>query len=75
MVEGQVVAIDLRSRRYLAVEGSGAVLWSSLAAGSSAPDLAASLVERFGIDLVTAERDVVALLADLDARGLLEPAP
>jgi hypothetical protein len=75
VVEGQVVAVDLRARRYLTVEGAGAELWPALADGSTVGDLADLLVRRFGIDPATARQDVAALLTDLAARELLEPAP
>jgi len=70
-VGGEVVALDLASSRYLAVNESGAALWPLLAQGSTRPALAAHLQATFGVDAERATADVDAFLADLAARGLL----
>ena len=72
-VEGQVVAIDVSSREYLALNRTGACVWPALAEGSTVPDLVRLLIERFEVDEPQATHDVELLIADLRARGLLEP--
>jgi hypothetical protein len=74
-VEGELVALDLRESRYLAVNRTGKVLWAALAEGATREDLAERLDETFGIERSRAERDVDAFIADLDSRGLLAPEP
>jgi hypothetical protein len=72
-VEGRVVAIDVASREYLALNRTGAWLWPALAEGTTVAALVGRLVERFAVDEATAARDVGALLDDLRGRGLLAP--
>ena len=71
-VEGEVVAVDLRTSEYLAVNRSGAVIWQALADGATPGELAERLVAAFDVGRAVAARDVDEFLAILDARGLLE---
>jgi hypothetical protein len=49
-------------------------MWNALADGTTKEELAASLVDEYGIDAGTASEDVDAFLADLKERGLLDEA-
>ena len=72
VVGDDVVVLDLQGSVYLQVkDGSGRVLWESLAEGASQEQLASTLVERYGIDATRAEADVATFLADLRGRDLL----
>jgi hypothetical protein len=73
LVEGEVVAVDLERSEYLLVNRTGAALWRLLAEGSSPGELAADLVERYGLAPRRAEADVEVFVAALAQRGLLEP--
>jgi hypothetical protein len=66
-----VVVLDLEGSVYLKLNGSGRVLWEALTAPRAAPELAALLVETYGIDEARANADVSAFVADLRRRGLL----
>jgi len=66
-----VVVLDLEGSVYFKLNGSGRVLWEALTEPRTEPELAAALVERYGIDESRAATDVAAFLADLRARGLL----
>jgi hypothetical protein len=70
-VEEQVVALDLRTQQYLAVNRAGRALWQELVSGATQDELVDRLIASFGIDQSIAERDVAAFIADLDAQGLL----
>ncbi|MGH2993054.1 MAG: PqqD family protein [Solirubrobacterales bacterium] len=70
-VEGELVALDLRESRYLAVNRSGQVLWAALAEGATRDELVERLVEAFDIEAASAAADVDAFTAELDSRGLL----
>ena len=74
-VEGEVVALDVRTSQYLAVNRTGAVLWPLLAAGTDREALVAAVLGEFEVDAATAERDVDAFLARLGEQDLLEPRP
>lgn len=71
-VEGEIVALDRAAREYIAVTGSGAVLWPLLVAGTTPSALAEALAARFDVSPATADRDVERFVASLEARDLLE---
>jgi coenzyme PQQ synthesis protein D (PqqD) len=73
-VDGEVVALDAESSKYLSANASGAVLWQALAKGATRDELAEALTSTFGIDEATARGDVDAFVAELEARQLLEDA-
>ena len=69
--EGTVL-LDLRSGKYFALNGAGSVLWEAVAAGSSRGTALERLAERFPeVPAERLARDADALLAQLEARGLL----
>jgi hypothetical protein len=70
-VEGDVVVLDLRESRYLAINRTGQVLWSALAEGATRDELTERLVEAFGIDRAQAAADVDAFTSELESRDLL----
>jgi Coenzyme PQQ synthesis protein D (PqqD) len=70
-VEGELVALDLRESRYLAVNRTGRVLWAALAEGSSRDELVEQIAGEFGVERARAEADVDAFTAELESRGLL----
>lgn len=70
-VEGEVVALDLRTLNYLGVNQTGAVLWPALAEGTTRDELVQRLVAAFGIDEASAARDLDAFLASLAEHGFL----
>jgi hypothetical protein len=72
VIEGEVLALDLRSSTYLAVNDSGAALWPLLEAGASRSELADALATRFAIPRERAEADLERFLAVLRDRDLLE---
>ena len=73
-LDGETILLDLANSRYLRLNTSGTVLLPGLVAGESAPELVARLRSRFDVDEAVAARDVDALIGNLDAAGLLEPA-
>jgi coenzyme PQQ synthesis protein D (PqqD) len=70
--EGEVVALDLRTSTYLAVNKTGASLWQALIEGASREQLVARLEERFGVDRERAEGDLDAFLQSLRDQDLLD---
>jgi hypothetical protein len=74
-VEGELVALDLRESRYLAINRSGQVLWAALAEGATRDELVERLVEAFDIEVGHAAADVDAFTAELESRGLLVREP
>ncbi len=71
-VEGEIIALDVATSRYLSVNRTGAVLWSDLATGASREDLVSRLVDEFGVDRETATEHLDAFLGSLAEENLLE---
>ncbi len=71
-VAEEVIALDLGTSRYHAVNGSGRVLWKELAGGTSVAALRTALVRAYPAAQPSADTDVARFLADLDARCLIE---
>lgn len=71
-LEGEVVALDEAELTYLAGNGSAALLWPELAAGTTRERLAAILADQFDVDATEVQADVDRFLEDLQSRGLLE---
>jgi Coenzyme PQQ synthesis protein D (PqqD) len=70
-VEGEVVALDLRTSAYLAVNESGAKLWSALASGASRDELIDLLVRTFELPREQATTDVDAFIEMLARQDML----
>lgn len=70
-VNGEIVALDLRSSTYFTTNRTGAIMWIALVEGSAVADLVASLRSRFDIDQRQAVEDVRTFLALLSTNDLL----
>lgn len=70
-VEGELVVLDLRESRYLAINRTGQVIWTALAEGATRDELTERLVEDFEIERARAAADVDAFTTELESRGLL----
>jgi hypothetical protein len=71
-VEGELIAVDVRTSEYLSINPTGATLWRALQDGTTPAQLAERLVARFDVEPGAAARDVGEFLAALQGRGLLE---
>lgn len=74
LLDDEIVALDLRRGTYLGVNPTGATIWPALVAGATHDELLSLIVDSFDVDRERARRDIDALVADLQARGLLEDA-
>lgn len=70
-VDGEIIALQHTSSEYLSTNGTGALLWKSLAEGASREDLIGLIVDEFGIDKGRAAADTDAFLDALAEQGLL----
>ena len=71
-VEGELIALDVQSSDYFAVNRTAASIWPALVEGSTRTDLIESLMGRFGIEHDVAARDLDAFLEQMSERSLLE---
>ena len=69
----EIVLLDMRTWEYLGLNGSGATLWPALVEGATPAALGDLLVETYGIDAESANRDVDGFLASLSESQLLAP--
>lgn len=70
-VDGEIIALHLKTSTYFSTNKSGADLWKLLAEGTTAADMAEALTEIYGIDAGQAEADVRAFLKHLLEHDLL----
>ncbi len=71
-IEGEIVALDMRAWVYISINSSGAILWPTLAAGTTREDLVTRLSDAFSLDRASAEKDVDAFVRALREQGLLD---
>jgi hypothetical protein len=69
--DDHIVALDIASTEYFALNGSGAHLWRLLLKGTTLAELSEELVELYGIEKSSADEDVQTFLSQLSERGLL----
>jgi len=74
-VEEQILALDLKTSRYLAINRSGRELWGALVDGATRSELVHLLIDSYDLDRDRAATDVAAFLDELDGRGLLASDP
>lgn len=70
-IDGEIIALDEHGMRYVAANGAAAVLWQQLVGGTTREDLAARLLETYGIAGDRALADADAFIAQLNSEGLL----
>jgi hypothetical protein len=70
-IDEEIVALDGRRSDYLAINGSGALLWPLLVDGATPEQLVSVLVESYGVDESRAAADTEAFVSALSDQGLL----
>jgi Coenzyme PQQ synthesis protein D (PqqD) len=70
-VDGEIIALQHSSSEYLSTNGTGALLWKSLAAGASREHLIGLIIREYGVDKGRATADTDAFLDALCTQGLL----
>lgn len=74
-VGDEIVILGMRDGVYYGLDAVGARLWSLLKEARLVSDLVEIVAAEFDVDAVRCERDVLALLEDLTARGLACEVP
>ena len=72
---GEAVILGMRDGVYYGLDAVGARVWELIALPRRVGDLVATIVAEFDVTPDRCERDVVALLDDLAARGLVRELP
>lgn len=73
-VGGDVVILGMRDGVYYGLDAVGARIWELIRAPRRVADLVATLTSEFDVDAAQCERDLVALLHDLEQRALIRRA-
>ena len=71
-VDDEVVALDVGSSAYVAVNDTGAALWPLVAGGTTPQQLVDALTARFPVDAERARADVDAFVVQLRALRLVD---
>ena len=73
-LDDTTIVAELTDGAYFELDPVGSLIWQELASGANVDDLVARVTEVFEVDADTARSDLLAFLADLIERGLVEPA-
>jgi hypothetical protein len=74
-VGADVVILGMKEAVYYGLDAVGARVWELLRAPRSIRDIVLTLLDEFDVEEELCRTDVIALLEDLAARGLVREAP
>lgn len=69
----EIILLDLTASEYVAINGSGSLLWPALLEGTSRRELVERLLASYGLTETQAATDVDTFLESCRVRGFLEP--
>lgn len=71
-LDGELVMLNLTSECYFGLDETGTIFWRALRAHDNLDDVKAQLLGEFEIGAETIETDLMDLVSELTAHGLLE---
>lgn len=71
-LEGEAVILDTTDGVYYGLDRVGARVWELLQEATTPAEISAVLIEEYEVEPERLERDVLALVTDLEAAGLVE---
>jgi len=74
-VGDEVVVLDLLGGEYFGLPDVGARIWELLLDGKSLPQTMEAITEEYEVTRATAELDLLRLVTELQAKGLLVVSP
>jgi hypothetical protein len=74
-VGGEVVLMSVEQAKYYGLDEIGSAIWHRIEAPIEVGQLCTALAKEYNADVATIERDVMALLEEMQAHQLLEPNP
>lgn len=70
-LEGEAAILNLASGAYHGLDAVGLTVWNMIAQPIEVAEIVDKMLAQYEVDRARCERDVLELLAQLDARGLL----
>jgi hypothetical protein len=70
-IDDEIVVLESRGSRYMAINSSGGLLWRMLARGATRDELITALVDHYGIDADGAAADADRFVDQMRAAALL----
>lgn len=74
-LEGEAVILSLADGVYYGLDPVGALVWGLMDRPRSVAELVDAVVAEYEVDAATAERDLLVLLGEMAARGLVVVHP
>lgn len=71
-MDGETVMMNIESGAYFGLNAVGSDVWDQMATPTSIADICAGVTTRFEVDPATCQADVLALVADLHQRNLVQ---
>lgn len=72
IIEGETVVLDRHRRLIHQLNKTASYIWKSCDGKSTVTEIANELAEAFRIDVDSAERDTVTVVAELESLGLIK---
>jgi hypothetical protein len=70
-LEGEAAILDLKSGTYFGLNPVGAIVWSMIAEPRRVTEICDALLNRYDVAAEQCDREVVELLGELRAQGLI----
>lgn len=70
-LEGEAVLLDMESKQYFRLNGTGALIWKALEQGATTAAIVSDLCDAFEVGPEEAAAEVERLLAELAGAGLV----
>lgn len=74
-VDGEIVGLSVEKGQCYGMNGVASEIWRMLAEPKSVDDLCAALTADYAVDEATCRADILPVLRQLRAEGLIAPAP
>jgi Coenzyme PQQ synthesis protein D (PqqD) len=71
-LEGEAAILNLASGAYHGLDPVGLAVWNLIASPIAVSQIVDTMITQYDVDRTRCERDLLALLAKLDERGLIQ---
>ena len=71
-LSGEAAILDLKSGQYYGLNAVGARVWNLIQEPKRVNDVLQTLLEEYNVETASCERDLLALIEELQSKGLVE---